>query len=76
MRSKADAFDYRYFPEPDLPPLVISKEEISAIGNQLGEEMYAKIKRYRDEYGFNKEYINGLIVHTGVHKLFEKLVAQ
>jgi aspartyl-tRNA(Asn)/glutamyl-tRNA(Gln) amidotransferase subunit B len=37
MRDKANAFDYRYFPDPDLPPLIISEEEITTVQNQLPE---------------------------------------
>ncbi len=50
MRSKEDAQDYRYFPDPDLLPLVISAEEIETIKKQLPELPEAKRKRYQDDF--------------------------
>ncbi|MDI6840114.1 MAG: Asp-tRNA(Asn)/Glu-tRNA(Gln) amidotransferase subunit GatB [bacterium] len=50
MRGKEEAEDYRYFPEPDLPPLVISKEWIKEIKNTLPELPAAKIKRFIEIY--------------------------
>jgi len=61
MRSKEDALDYRYFPEPDLPPLVLSKEMLKRLDNQQVEIPYDIIKKFKSEYWFNKEYINALI---------------
>lgn len=51
MRSKEESHDYRYFPEPDLPPLVVSAGEIEAIGAALPELPDAKVRRFREEYG-------------------------
>jgi len=51
MRSKEDAHDYRYFPEPDLPPLVISSEWRSATEKALPELPSAKRARFVSEYG-------------------------
>lgn len=61
MRSKEDALDYRYFPEPDLPPLVLEKEILAQLENTQLEIPYLFIKKAKEEYGFNKEYINALI---------------
>ncbi|HCB51723.1 TPA: hypothetical protein DEP21_04110 [Patescibacteria group bacterium] len=61
MRSKEDALDYRYFPEPDLPPLVLDDNTLNKINNTSLEIPYEFIKKAKDEYGFHKEYINGLI---------------
>lgn len=75
MRSKADALDYRYFPEPDLPPLHIDESLLYEAKANLIGSTYEKMKRYKDEYGFNKEYINGLIGYKDINALFEQLVA-
>ncbi|MBP6910451.1 hypothetical protein KBC03_02525 [Patescibacteria group bacterium] len=76
MRSKADALDYRYFPEPDLPPLEIDDAFVKdSISNLVGST-YTKMKHYKDTFGFNKEFINGLIGHKDINALFEDLVAQ
>ncbi len=48
MRSKEEAADYRYFPEPDLPPLVIETEWIDAIRDELPELPAARRQRYRE----------------------------
>lgn len=50
MRSKEKAHDYRYFPEPDLPPLVISEKLIEKIKATLPELPQEKIERFRQEY--------------------------
>jgi len=71
MRSKADALDYRYFPEPDLPRLHIGAQMISRAASNLAGSTYAKMKRYKDEYGFNKEFINGLVGYKEINTLFE-----
>ncbi len=51
MRSKEDAQDYRYFPEPDLVPLVISDAWISEIKERQPEFATEKMARYKQEYG-------------------------
>jgi len=61
MRSKEDALDYRYFPEPDLPPLVIDDAKMKWLDEQALEIPHDIIKKMKEEYGFNKEYINALI---------------
>lgn len=50
MRTKEDANDYRYFPEPDLPPIVLSEEYIENIKNNLPEMPHVKKERYVTEY--------------------------
>ncbi|AHB41320.1 hypothetical protein P148_SR1C00001G0529 [candidate division SR1 bacterium RAAC1_SR1_1] len=61
MRSKEDALDYRYFPEPDLPPLILSDELLKNINTTSLEIPYIFIKQAKEEFGFNKEFINALI---------------
>ena len=50
MRSKEDAQDYRYFPEPDLVPIVISDEWIEKIRAQQPELRTEKLERYKKEF--------------------------
>ena len=50
MRSKEEAHDYRYFPEPDLPPLVIPEKLIKRIKTNLPELPQEKIERFRQKY--------------------------
>jgi aspartyl-tRNA(Asn)/glutamyl-tRNA(Gln) amidotransferase subunit B len=51
MRSKEDADDYRYFPDPDLPPLVVSDAQIDAIRTQMPELPAARRSRYMESLG-------------------------
>ncbi len=51
MRSKEEAHDYRYFPEPDLPPLVVSSEFIERVRNEMPELPEDRRKRFMEEYG-------------------------
>jgi aspartyl-tRNA(Asn)/glutamyl-tRNA(Gln) amidotransferase subunit B len=55
MRSKEQAHDYRYFPEPDLPPLVISSEWLAAIQASMPELPEPRRKRMIAEYELNEQ---------------------
>jgi len=60
QRSKEYAHDYRYFPEPDLPPIVLSREHVEAIRAMLPELPDERRKRFMDEYGLTP-YEAGLL---------------
>ena len=51
MRTKEDAHDYRYFPDPDLPPLVVSPRWIDEVRSQMPELPHAMAARFEKEYG-------------------------
>ncbi len=51
MRSKEEAHDYRYFPEPDLVPIVVSRETVEAVGKTIPELPDARRERFAKEYG-------------------------
>ena len=51
QRSKEDAQDYRYFPEPDIPPMRWEKSKIAEIQSHIGELPDAKIDRFQEVYG-------------------------
>ena len=53
MRSKEEAGDYRYFPDPDLPPLMLSEEWIKNQKNSLPELFLPKTYRFKDQYGLS-----------------------
>lgn len=53
MRTKEGAKDYRYFPEPDLPPFIIKEEKIAEIKNSIPELPQAKCQRFIKDYGLS-----------------------
>ena len=55
MRSKEEAHDYRYFPEPDLPPLVISQDLIDRSRAELPELPEARRRRFVEQYGLSHD---------------------
>jgi aspartyl-tRNA(Asn)/glutamyl-tRNA(Gln) amidotransferase subunit B len=63
MRSKEEAHDYRYFPEPDLPPLIVTRERIEAIRASMPELPAARRARFIDEYAL-PEYDAGQLTQS------------
>lgn len=56
QRSKEQANDYRYFPEPDLPPIVFSSDQVQNIKDSIPELPEPKRKRFEKEYGLSGDY--------------------
>jgi len=54
QRSKEEAHDYRYFPEPDLPELILETKKIDEIKNSLPSLPWDKAKKYQEEFGIKK----------------------
>lgn len=75
MRSKEDAKDYRYFPEPDLPPIVISQEWIDRIKAQEPEFKEERQERYQKEFGLPAYDANILTDSRKIAETFEKAAA-
>ena len=79
MRSKEEAHDYRYFPEPDVPPIEISNDYVEQLKNELPELPYEKCDRFVKQYGIPKydaqvltatkqlAFYYEAVVSTGVH---------
>jgi aspartyl-tRNA(Asn)/glutamyl-tRNA(Gln) amidotransferase subunit B len=75
MRSKEDAQDYRYFPDPDLVPIYISDEWIKEIKDNQPEFREAKMERYKKEFDI-PEYDIGIITDSKhMADIFENTVA-
>jgi aspartyl-tRNA(Asn)/glutamyl-tRNA(Gln) amidotransferase subunit B len=55
LRDKEDAADYRYFPEPDLPPIRVTPEQIETLKAQVPETPLAKRRRFIEAYGLSEE---------------------
>ena len=74
MRSKEDAQDYKYFPEPDLPPIELSDEYIEQIRATLPELPEDKKARYISEYSLTEYDANILCSDKAYASLFDKTV--
>jgi aspartyl-tRNA(Asn)/glutamyl-tRNA(Gln) amidotransferase subunit B len=75
MRSKEEAHDYRYFPEPDLPPLVVDAERIERVRATMEELPAARRGRFVAEYGL-PEYDAGVLTQSpGLATFFEQVAA-
>ncbi|MEK6222435.1 MAG: Asp-tRNA(Asn)/Glu-tRNA(Gln) amidotransferase subunit GatB, partial [Chloroflexota bacterium] len=74
QRSKEDAEDYRYFPEPDLPPLVITDEWIAEIKAALPELPFTKYQRFQESYGLNPYDANVLTTEREVAEYYEAIL--
>jgi aspartyl-tRNA(Asn)/glutamyl-tRNA(Gln) amidotransferase subunit B len=72
QRTKEDAKDYRYFPEPDLPPLRFTDEEVEKIQNLLPELPKEKRLRLAEAYSLPKDYIDILVSDPVRVDYFEK----
>jgi len=75
MRSKEEAHDYRYFPEPDLVPLKVSKDWINEIKNNIVELPNEKKERFIKDYGLPKYDANILTEERAVAEWFEEAVS-
>jgi aspartyl-tRNA(Asn)/glutamyl-tRNA(Gln) amidotransferase subunit B len=75
QRSKEYAHDYRYFPEPDLPPLLISRDWVEELREQLPELPDARRARYIDEYGLSAQDANVLTEDKALGDYFEQVLA-
>ncbi len=71
MRSKEEAHDYRYFPEPDLPPLVVTSERRTRISVSLPELPEARARRFVQDYGLPEYDANLLTQSRGLADYFE-----
>jgi aspartyl-tRNA(Asn)/glutamyl-tRNA(Gln) amidotransferase subunit B len=74
QRSKENANDYRYFPEPDLPPLIVDKAWVADISAAMPELPNAKRARYASAHKLQKEDIERLIEEKETADFFETCV--
>lgn len=75
MRSKEDAHDYRYFPDPDLPPLIISPEWIEEVRATMPELPDAQRNRFEQEYGLSA-YDAGVLTQDKASAAFFEAAAR
>lgn len=75
QRTKEAAHDYRYFPEPDLPPLQIAQEAVEALRAQLPELPAARRKRFVEEYGLAASDAAILTDERPVAEIYQEAIA-
>ena len=76
MRSKEDAHDYRYFPDPDLMPLVIEAAWVERVKGEMPELPETMQKRFVEQYGVTPYDANGLTSSKAMAAYFEAVVAK
>jgi len=76
MRSKENAQDYRYFPEPDLLPLYIDDEWLQRIKDSIPELAHGKRERYQRDFGISEKEALVLTEHKNISDLFEAVSAK
>ena len=74
MRSKEEAHDYRYFPEPDLPPIILSDEYIEERRSELPELPEEKRNRFIDKYSISPQDARVLTTSRSLAEYFESVL--
>jgi aspartyl-tRNA(Asn)/glutamyl-tRNA(Gln) amidotransferase subunit B len=75
QRSKEEAHDYRYFPEPDLPPLVVEADWVERVSTSQPELPYDRIRRMQQQYGLSDADARTLVDERTIADYFEQAVA-
>jgi len=74
MRSKADAVDYKYFIEPNIPPFILNKELIEEVRNTIPMLQFERINKYINEYEISKYDATVLVKDKEMSDYFDKLI--
>jgi aspartyl-tRNA(Asn)/glutamyl-tRNA(Gln) amidotransferase subunit B len=74
MRGKEEAHDYRYFPDPDLVPLLVSDDWIEQMRRELPELPAAKIERFMQEFGLSRDDAEVLAADRAMAEYYDALV--
>lgn len=75
MRSKEDAHDYRYFPDPDIPPIIFTEEELAKIKASIPELPEQRVARYVEEYSINKKDADIIVGNKKICDFFDEAIA-
>jgi len=76
QREKEEAHDYRYFPEPDLPPMYFNEDYIINIKTTMPELPEQKRERFKKEYGLDDASIEFFVVNKILSEYYEKVVSE
>ncbi len=74
MRSKEEAFDYRYFPDPDLLPVAIDERQLERLRQSLPELPQAKFERFQQQFGLGQDDARQLVSSRELADYFEAVV--
>ncbi len=74
LRSKEEAHDYRYFPEPDIPPVLLSDEDMRSIRNSMPEMPQSRFERYTKQYGLSDEDASLIISSMDFSDFYDEAV--
>ena len=76
MRNKEEAMDYRYFPEPDLPAVIITKDRLEKVNTEMPEFADEKMRRFIDEYKLNEKEAMTLAAEQELAEYYEAIVKE
>jgi len=76
QRKKESAHDYRYFPEPDIPPMEFSQAYVQQLKEKLPELPDAKEKRFASQYGLREDDIAVLTAQQDLAEYFENIISE
>jgi aspartyl-tRNA(Asn)/glutamyl-tRNA(Gln) amidotransferase subunit B len=76
QREKEEAHDYRYFPEPDLPPMSLKEDYIINIKTTMLELPEQKRERFKKEFGLDKDSIEFFVTNKDLSEYYEKVVSE
>ncbi len=74
MREKVDAIDYKYFTEPNLPPIAITDDYIKEINDEIPMLQYERIQKYTNEYGLSRYDAVVLTKERAIAEYFEEVL--
>src|SRR4026208_2025889 len=74
MRSKEEAHDYRYFPEPDLPPLIVSEQFVEQVRRGMPELPEQRRQRFSEQYGLSFSDASQLVADRSLADYYEAAV--
>ena len=76
MRNKEEAMDYRYFPEPDLPAVIITKDRLERVNAEMPEFADEKMRRFVKEYKLNEKEATTLSAEQELAEYYEEIVKE
>ncbi|HLD11616.1 MAG TPA: Asp-tRNA(Asn)/Glu-tRNA(Gln) amidotransferase subunit GatB [Patescibacteria group bacterium] len=75
QRSKEESSDYRYFPEPDVPPMLLTEQQLTNIKKEIPELGFEKYTRLQKEYGLSKKFAAILTESRNMAQFYEDAVS-